>query len=531
MRVSTPIFILITALLSACTATQTSTPLSTTPADRTISADLRQIKGPLNPMFKSCVGAGRANEALRADWQKQLAELHEQCGFTYLRMHGIFCDDMGVYREDKAGQPQYNWQYIDQVYDFLVSIHMKPFVELSFCPSALASGPQTVFWWKGNATQPKNPQKWHDLVRAFLTHLRERYGDKEVRSWYFEVWNEPNLAGFFFIGTQQDYFNLYVITALAIKSVSPHYKVGGPATAGCAWVPEFINFCAKNSAPVDFISTHDYAVNAGAVDADGNAGTIFSSNPTAIYSNVLRIRKQITDSPLPALELHFTEWSSSYTPTDPIHDTYVSAPFILDKIKNAGDAAQSMSYWTFTDIFEENGPRFTPFHGGFGLLNYQAIRKPAFYAYQFLNRLGPIELQNADPASYICKDNAGDIQALLWNFTPPKPNNPVIDQIYYKRDLPPTTQSTTTLHLTNLPNGTYTLDTYRVGYHVNDAYAAYQALGSPDQLTKSQVAQIQSQSNGTPTAHETITIHNGQFDHTFTLRENDVFLFLINKRR
>jgi xylan 1,4-beta-xylosidase len=122
----------------------------------------------------------------------------------------------------------------------------------------MASGSRTIFWWHGNVTKPKDFKKWGDFIRAFVTHLRERYGDAEVRTWYFEVWNEPNLRGFF-DGTQQDYFNLYAVTARAIKDVSPAYKVGGPATAGCAWVPEFIHFCVTNPAPVDFISTHTYA--------------------------------------------------------------------------------------------------------------------------------------------------------------------------------------------------------------------------------------------------------------------------------
>jgi xylan 1,4-beta-xylosidase len=222
---------------------------------RRVSVDLRQTDGPLDTMFKFCVGAGRANEGLRADWQRQLAYAHRECGFQYIRMHGLFCDDMGVYRQDRNGNPEYNRQYIDELYDFLHSIGMRPFVELSFMPSALASGSKTIFWWRGNVTPPRDMTKWANFIRAFVQHVQERYGDTEVRTWYFEVWNEPNLSGFF-SGTQQQYFDLYAATAHAIKSVSADYKVGGPATAGCGWVPEFIHFCDTNRAPVDFITTH-----------------------------------------------------------------------------------------------------------------------------------------------------------------------------------------------------------------------------------------------------------------------------------
>src|SRR5690348_81418 len=207
---------------------------------RVISADLQQTNGTLNTMFKRCVGAGRANEGLRADWQRQLTYAHRECGFQYIRMHGLLTDDMGVYRENK-GKPEYNWQYIDELFDFLHSIGMKPFVELGFMPNALASGSKTIFWWRGNVTPPRDMAKWADLIRAFVLHEQERYGKAEVRTWYFEVWNEPNLKDGFWTGTQQQYFDLYAATARALKSVSPDYKVGGPATAGCGWVPEFIH--------------------------------------------------------------------------------------------------------------------------------------------------------------------------------------------------------------------------------------------------------------------------------------------------
>ncbi len=505
-------------------------PTSTQPAyPRTISADLLQIKGPLNTMFKTCVGAGRANEGLRADWQRQLTLLHNACGFTYIRMHGIFTDDMGVYRDDKTS-PAYNWQYVDELYDFLQSIHMKPFVELGFCPNALASGPQTIFWWKGNITQPKDPKKWADLITAFVTHLQERYGHDEIKTWYFEVWNEPNLKGFFFTGTQQDYFNLYANTARAIKSVSPDYRVGGPATAGCAWVPEFISFCAKNNAPVDFISSHDYCVQAGFLDEHGNAGTIFSQDPAGIYGNIRRLRKQIHDSPIPNLQLHMTEWSASYTPADPIHDSYHSAAFILDKIKNTATAADSMSYWTFTDIFEESGPRFTPFHGGFGLINYEDIPKPAFFAYKFLSQLGPTELQNTDPASFVCADPAGNAQVLAWDFTITNPAKTMNNQQYYIKDLPPNPARNLTLHLTHLPDAQYQLDIYQVGYRANDAYDLYKDMHSPNQLTRTQVAELKAATTGAPILEKTIHIQNNTFDHTLPMRQNDVFLLTLKKQ-
>ena len=404
--------------------------------DRIISIDYTKIKGPNNRMYAECIGAGRANEGLRADWQEQLKLVKEQCGFKYIRMHGLLTDDMGVYFEDKKGNPIYNWQYIDKLYDFLLSIDIKPFVELGFMPNDLASGDETIFWWKGNVTPPKDYDKWGALVKNLVQHFTERYGAEEVKTWYFEVWNEPNLTPYFFTGDQAEYFKLYSYTAKTIKEVSPMYRVGGPATAGNAWIPEFIDFCSKNNTPVDFVSTHTYGVKEGFLDVDGNKGTILNKDPYSVSGEIVHSREQIKQSAMPDLELHYTEWSSSYTPADPIHDSYHQASYILEKIKQVGNAPTSMSYWVFTDIFEEAGPRTTPFHGGFGLLNYQGIKKPAYYSYRFLNRLGETELQNNDASSWACINKKGNIQILLWDYTVTNPGDSVNNQIYYKRDLP-----------------------------------------------------------------------------------------------
>ena len=499
--------------------------------ERVISADFNQVKGPLNTMFKECIGAGRANEGLRADWQQQLAYVKKTCDFKYIRMHGLLTDDMGVYKEDNKGNPEYNYQYIDVLYDYLLSIGIKPFVELGFMPSALASGTQTIFWWRGNVTPPKDYNKWADLIRNLTQHFTERYGTEEVKTWYFEVWNEPNLSPGFWSGTQAEYFKLYQYSANAIKSVNKDYRVGGPATAGAAWVPEMIDFCSKNAVPLDFISTHTYGVKQGYLDEYGNSGTVLSKDPMSVSGDILNSRKQISNSSMPNLELHYTEWSSSYTPSDPIHDSYHQAAYVLQKIKQVGNAANSMSYWTFTDIFEEAGPRFTPFHGGFGLFNTQGINKPAFYSYKFMNQLGNKELINADSTSWVCKDTKGNVQVLLWDFSNTHPGDSVNNQVYYIRDLPAKPKGRVKVNLSGIPKGEYKLEIYKVGYRVNDAYATYLSMNKPNQLTKQQVEQIKKLNDGSPVSTETIHVKaNEPFVKKLELRENDVYFLNIIKQ-
>ncbi len=359
---------------------------TTLPAERVISVDVSQSKGPKSTVYRRCVGAGRLAEGLRADWQDQLRTCRDAIGFEYLRCHGLLHDELGVYSEDANGNPVYNWQYIDMVYDFLLSIHVRPFVEIGFMPEALASvksdpfppaisiphtpTPSTpVFWWKANVTAPKSWDRWEALVTALVQHWTQRYGADEVSKWYFEIWNEPNHPAFFHpvkdADRMNEYFTLYAHTAAAVKRVNPAYRVGGPAGAGPAWIKEFIEYCANNKVPLDFISFHSYGLGDGpsGLDVEGRKRLYLSKNLSAAANGANSQNKIIRQSPMPNLPVHVTEWSASYSNHDPVHDSYFEAPYILEQLKKS-EKLGSMSYWTFTDIFEESGPPRTPFEGG-----------------------------------------------------------------------------------------------------------------------------------------------------------------------
>lgn len=502
-------------------------PLHSGAQNRIIDVNVKQVQGKLNSTFNVSIGAGRANEGLRADWQQQLAEIKRDAGFKYIRMHGLLTDDMGVYRVDAQGKEQYNFQYIDALFDYLLSIGVKPFVELGFMPSAMASGDKTIFWWRGNVTPPRSYEKWEKLIKVLTEHFTARYGASEVASWYFEVWNEPNLDGFW-TGSQEDYFKLYNHAARAIKSVNASYKVGGPATAGAAWIPEMIAYGAKNNVPLDFVSTHAYGVNQGYLDEFGTTGTVLSKDEWAVSNDVIRNRKEIAASAMPNLELHYTEWSSSYTPADPTHDSYHQPAYILQKLKQVGNAAQSMSYWVFTDIFEEPGPRMEAFHGGFGLMNTQGIKKPAYFAYQFLNDLAATELKNRDGQSFATTDNKGDVQLLFWDYTHTLPEG-INNQQYFIKDLPPKNKGDVQVHLRGLKKGSYTLTISQVGYKHNDAFTAYIGMGSPKQLSKDQVNTLKSLATGKPSQQRKIRVgQDGRFSMALPVRENDVYLLKLS---
>ena len=343
--------------------------------------DLAEATTPLPHFWEHTVGSDHAPMGLRADWQQQLERCHHELGFEYVRFHGLLSDDMGTVVRSKNSL-LYSFFNIDQVFDFLLSIGMKPFVELSFMPSALASGNRTVFDYQANVTPPTDYKQWAALINRLVVHWVDRYGKANVRDWFFEVWNEPNLKAFW-TGTQRDYFKLYKHTAEAIKKVDASLRVGGPATAKSAWVEEFVNFCERNKVPADFISTHQYPTDAFGSDEQDTEIQLYKSQ-----RGIMRQQAQDTRRRAGGRPVYYTEWNSSSNPRDPLHDEPYAAAFAVSTIMEARTLVEGYSFWTFSDIFEENYFPSTPFHGGFGLLNLHGIPKPTYRAFQLLHQLG-----------------------------------------------------------------------------------------------------------------------------------------------
>ena len=331
--------------------------------------------------WEHTVGSGHAPLALRGDWQQQLRECRTLLGFRHIRFHGLLCDEMGTLVDEKD-ELLYSFFNADQICDFLLSIGMKPFVELSFMPSTLASGDKTVFHYGANVTPPKDYGQWATLISKLATHWVERYGIDEVGSWFFEVWNEPNLP-VFWTGTQAEYFNLYRCTALALKDVDRLLQVGGPATANNEWITEFVDFCEQNNVPLDFVSTHHYPT-----DALGSIGEDTETQLAHSKRSILREWAQETHRKARGKPLYYTEWSSSSNPRDHLHDEPYTAAVVVKTMMEATGLVQGYSFWTFTDIFEENYMPATAFQGGFGLLTLQGVPKPSFRAFELLHRLG-----------------------------------------------------------------------------------------------------------------------------------------------
>lgn len=340
-----------------------------------------------------CVGTGRMGLALQKEYMEQLKAVQEDIGFKHIRGHGLFSDDMAIYHEyeDKNGNicAEYNFTYLDLVMDSYMEVGIKPFIELGFMPQKMASGDQTIFYWKGNVTPPRDYKLWNDMVVATLKHLMERYGADEVVTWPIEVWNEPNLPGFWKGADMDEYLVLFEESFNAIKKLDSRFRVGGPAICGVEdkkHMKFFMEFINNKKIPIDFITRHHYT--SELPNPDGHYGYIELRELKESFETLNDSREIIDSYPdYKGTEMHITEFNTSYIPDAPIHDTNQNAAYVASMLAILGDTSESYSYWTFGDIFEEKGVPFTPFHGGFGMMANRGIRKPTYYAFKFFKEL------------------------------------------------------------------------------------------------------------------------------------------------
>ncbi|MCJ2187201.1 GH39 family glycosyl hydrolase [Novosphingobium beihaiensis] len=503
----------------ACAASAPAWAGSQAPVRR-IDVNAAAAAGPVDRFFDLSVGSDYPGTLRRADSQAQLQIASDELGFRYIRFHDIFHDILGTVRK-VDGKIVYDWTGIDNLYDDLLAKNIRPFIELGWTPSVMRTSDLQLFYWKGNTSHP-DPAMWRDLIHAFVTHLRARYGADEVRSWYFELWNEPNLDGFWEGADQKAYFDLYADTVKTIKAIDPKLRVGGPATAGAAWVPEFLSYAEKHKLPVDFVTTHSYGVEGGFLDEDGKQDTKLSPSPDAIVGDVRRVRAQIEASAYPGIPLYFTEWSTSYTPRDFVHDSYISAPYILTKLRKTQGMVQGMSYWTYTDLFEEPGPPPTPFHGGFGLMNREGIRKPAWFAYKYLHALQGRTIPVADEFSFVSRKGKS-IAAVAWDWH--QPVQKLSNKPFYTRLEPSRASDPIAFRFTHLAPGTYRAEVHRTGYRHNDPLSLYIDMGMPASIDAAQIARFQKETADRPESDKLVKVgRNGTASLTVPMQTNDVVL-------
>ena len=454
-------------LFSAWTTAQTSSG-----ARETLVIDAAAPAHPFPHFWEHMFGSGRASLSMRESYRQDLRLVKEATDVEYIRFHAIFLDDMGVYDEDNSGHPVYNFSYVDQVYDGLLQNGVRPFVELSFMPKKLASKDALhPFWYKQNVSPPKDWAKWDDLVYQFTKHLVDRYGLDEVAKWYFEVWNEPNIDFWAGEPKQATYFELYDHSAAAVKRVSSRLRVGGPATAQAAWADAFIQHCVEKHVPVDFVSTHVYG-NDSAKDVFGTDENI--PRDRMVCRSVKKVHDQIKASDLPTLPLIWSEFNASYKNEPEITDSIYMGPWMADTIRQCDGLVDEMSYWSFSDVFEEQGVVKKPFYGGYGLIAAGGIPKPAFAAFKILHQLGNERLALDSDSALVTRAADGSLVVAIWNLIAPEQSG---------------ITRTVVLQFKNLGRKRHA-SISRVDRDHGDPHPAYEQMGSPVYPTQAQLQKL-----------------------------------------
>jgi xylan 1,4-beta-xylosidase len=483
-------FFLLLALLCIPAGTVRSQNSSTeqTPAEA-IEVDVNAPSHPFPHFWETMFGSGRAILSLRDSYRHDLREVKRITDFEYIRFHAIFHDEVGLYDEDASGKPIYNFSYVDQIYDGLLENHVRPFVELSFMPKKLTSDPNALhaFWYKQNVAPPKDWDRWGQLVETFTRHLVQRYGENEVAQWYFEVWNEPNID--FWVGNpkEETYYQLYDQAARAIKRVSPRLRVGGPATAQAAWADHFLAHCKEKDVPVDFVSTHVYG-NDKAEDVFGTHEHI--SRNDMVCRAVKKVHDQIGASPYPKMPLIWTEYNAAYDNEPAVTDSAYMGPFLANTIRACDGMTEMMSYWSFSDVFEEQGVVKTPFYGGFGLLAERSIPKPAFNDFALLHQLGDKRLDVSSDSALVTLRKDGSLAIAVWNLSLPEETGaPKTVTLHFRG------QSQTSARVTI------------VDKDHGSPLEAYEKMGRPDSPTEAQI-EVLSKAAALP-ATNTVRMKNG----------------------
>jgi xylan 1,4-beta-xylosidase len=440
-------------------------------AQETIEIDAQAAAKPFPHFWEQMFGSGRAILSLRESYREDVRAVKKVADFRYVRFHAIFHDEVGVYNEDEHGNPVYNFAYVDQIYDGLLKNGVRPFVEISFMPKKLAFNPDALhpFWYKQNVSPAKSMERWDDLIKHFGQHLVDRYGVDEVAQWYFEVWNEPNIDFWNGIPRDKSYFELYAHTARVLKQVNARVRVGGPATAAAHWVPEFLKYMAQNHIPVDFVSTHGYA--------DDTPEDMLGTNEDIpmderVCRAVAKVRGEIKSSATPNLPLFWTEWNVQGMKES--RDTIFVGPGVANTVRQCDGMSEMMSFWTFSDVFEEGGPIPKPFRGEFGLRAKGGINKPSYYAWGLLHQLGDQRISNDAKDAIVTKTTDGGLAVVVWNLVDP-------DQHGETR--------TVRLSLSHVPpNARFTMES--VYEEHGNVLKRYEAMGSPVDPTAAQVEQL-----------------------------------------
>jgi xylan 1,4-beta-xylosidase len=449
---------------------------------------------PLRHTWEGVVNIDQFRWMVRRDVQEQLKMAHDELGARHVRAVGMFDDEMRVLGKDPkhfnvagGGEARVNWQVVDYVIDSLLDIGISPMFTTSFVPGEYASGTATVFTTKGRVSPPKDYKQWRDLVSGGVRHMIDRYGLDIVGGWYFEVWNEPNLQGSFFDGTQQDFWKLWSETYRAIKEVDATLRVGGPSTARAEWVQDLIEFGRKNDCEPDYLITHVYnndSTSGAVAPFDGPPEHSAPGSPHYATGAIRGVRRVLDELNFGG-EVHWNEWGRSWWPHFPDRESANEAAFVAKTMSEVSQLADYFAYWCLSDVYDQMGYGATTFHGNYGLLNLQGLRKPPYHAFQLLSKLGNERINTV-------VENGSDCHGAIVT----RRDDRCAALVYSYEAASEYSVREQTVEV-ELPAGvnwnTQNLTLHGISGNENNILSHWQRMGAPDYLRREELRELQSQ--------------------------------------
>jgi xylan 1,4-beta-xylosidase len=485
-------------------------------------------RSPFRHTWEGVVNADQFRWLVRRDMQEHVALAHAELNAKHVRAVGMFDDEMRVFCPGPASfmgyepkEPRTNWQNVDYVIDSLLDRGVFPMFTTCFVPGAMASGPDTVFTTKASTSLPKDWRQWDALVREAVQHAVDRYSLAIVREWHFEVWNEPNLHGWFWAGTQADYFELWRTTFHAIKSVDSSLRVGGPSTARAQWLDDLLAFGAKHDCTPDYLITHIY--NNDSTDDNplapfaGPQEDKTSKSPNSAFGFIRGVRS-LTERLGFKGQIHWNEWGRSFHAVAAQREQPSEAAFVARFLAEVSQEADAFAYWCLSDIYDQVGFGREAFFGGYGLLSLQGLRKPAYHAFQLLSQLGhervTTHAQGGDSFlnAIVTTGRSGRAHALVYAYD--HADEPTRQSIEVALELPPAARAGAL---------------YRIDANENNVLARWHELGAPAYLSREQTRELAAD-NALKRSTQTIRCepHDGRGIAHFTMESPGVALLEID---
>ena len=504
-------------------------------------------KKKLKHNFKTFTGVGRAKELLMEQVRSELAILQREIGFQYVKFHGILDDSMMLYNEDRSGNPYLTFHYVDEVLDYLMSIKLKPLIQLSFMPKLLAKNPSnTIFYNPSILSEPNNISNWEFLITGMTRHLIDRYGLEEVRTWLFTFWNVPFQSYVFGFDTNDIGYDLYKTTYQCVKKCDNQLLFGAPSYGSIDFTMDeyydFLERCLQGGCPPDFYNLHCYPLkdaNTSEMSTLGestlkhgtNEKMILSEDPDYMENMLTYVKERLTR--FPKLPIYITEWASSASHRDWLNDTCYRSAFIVKNILENYDEVNSFGNWCLSDTLEELPSDNELFHGEIGLFSYHGIKKPAYYAFSFLNKLLDILIDNGK-GYFITTNGRGDYAILLYNYIHISPlySQGILFNVTFLERYNAFVNSDSCdfeFTLTNTENGKYIMTEQIVNREHGSAFDEWVRMGALPLNAKEEIDILKGRSM--PMANKAIiSVDNNYINYYAELKPHEIRLITIKKQ-